>query len=627
VLGSLAATGCAIALAMAIGAAPSGAVISGSYGVQQRRPASPAVAPLRYHGGPILTSSVTYAIYWDPAGSYHSDWLRLIDGYLQDVGADSGKLSDVFAVDTQYTGPGGARAKYRSTFRGAYTDADKYPGSGCSELAKAAVCLTDAQVRNELKAFIEANHLPTGVGVIYFVLTPPNVNVCTGLGGPGNCSDSNAAGGEEPNGFCGYHSAIEPASESPILYAVAPWVAGSAGRVIKQIPLQTEGPSAESVACQNGEFLVEANQTGALDESGNYETGLADVIINQLSIEQQDIVVDPLLNAWYQEGTGAEQGDVCQHVFNPAPEALPEIPKSTKAIPMSDETIAGHSYYMQWAFNSVWVTLGKGISCWQGVALNPHITAPDPVNPGDIVGFDANESDFTLDANLAERKFPAEEPFTAPLYTWSFGDGAVATTESASAFHSYSTPGRYTVSVTITDSGENVNTFAIPLTVAGAASGVNGGSGGGGGGGAAGGGAPAAGGGGHAGTAAPAATALVASRSLRTALSSGLLVRYSVGERVTGRFEVLLASSVARRLHLRGPGAAGLPAGMPAQTLIGKAVLVTNAGGHSSMRIHLSGNAVSHLRRLHQVTLLLRLIVRNTSAQSSTVLTAVTLSH
>ncbi len=58
-------------------------------------------------------------MYWDPANAYHNDWMTLIDGYLHDVGAASGQLSNIFALDGQYTGPGGTRANYNSTFRGA----------------------------------------------------------------------------------------------------------------------------------------------------------------------------------------------------------------------------------------------------------------------------------------------------------------------------------------------------------------------------------------------------------------------------------------------------------------------------------------------------------------------------
>jgi PKD domain len=624
-LGSLGGAACALVLSMALAAPPSGAVVSGTFGVQQRRPVARAVAPLRYHGGPILTSSNTYAIYWDPAGSYRPAWLRLIDGYLENVNADSGKLSNVFAVDTQYTGTGGTRVKYESTFRGAYTDTDKYPTSGnCSETLGGAICLTDTQIRSELKAFIEANHLPTGQNVIYFVLTPPNINVCTDAGGAGNCSNSTASGAEKPNGFCGYHSAIEPSSPSPVVYAVQPWVAGSAGKIAKQIPLEGESASADVLACQNSQFLVEPNQNTSPNEYADYETGLADVIINDLSIEQQNIVVDPLLSGWYQEGTKAEQGDVCQYAFAPLPEEAPKFPKGSQALPFSDEVINGHPYYLQWAFSSVDVLSGKGITCWEGVVIAPHITAPSPVNPGDIVGFDANESNFTLDANLAERKFPLEEPFTAPLYTWSFGDGVVNTTENPSVFHSYAAAGKYTVVLSITDSGENTRTFSLPVTVLGPVQEKSASPPGAGGG--AGSSAPGAGAGPLA-TPKPAATALPASHSWRKALKTGFVVDYTVNERVTGHFEVLLASAIARRIHLRGAGAVGLPAGTPAQTVIGKAFLVTTGAGHSKLRIRFSPSVVSHLRKLRGATVLLRLVVRNASAQSSTVLMAITLSR
>ena len=44
-------------------------------------------------------------------------------------------------------------------------------------------------------------------------------------------------------------------------------------------------------------------------------------------------------------------------------------------------------------------------------------------------------------------------------------------------------------------------------------------------------------------------------------LRSGLVVRYSVNEQVAGRFEVLLASSIARRIGLHGAPATGLAKG------------------------------------------------------------------
>ena len=66
------------------------------------------------------------------------------------------------------------------------------------------------------------------------------------------------------------------------------------------------------------------------------------------------------------------------------------------------------------------------------------------------------------------------------------------------------------------------------------------------------------------------------------------MIRYSVNEQVAGRFEVLLASSIAHKLGLRGALATGLAKGTPSQTIIAKAILVTTKGGRSTYRIKFS---------------------------------------
>ena len=123
----------------------------------------------------------------------------------------------------------------------------------------------------------------------------------------------------------------------------------------------------------------------------------------------------------------------------------------------------------------------------------------------------------------------------------------------------------------------------------------------------------------------PVAGASSLSHSLRSVLKTGLLVRYTVSERVTGRFEVLLGSSVARRLHLRGTAATGLPAGMAAQTVIGKAILVTQTGGRHTVRIVFSKSIASRLSGVHNITFMLRIGVRNAAGGSTSVLTPVKL--
>jgi hypothetical protein len=612
-------------LGLAVAAAPAGAVLTGGAVGEQRRAApSINVAPLQYHGGPVLHSSVAYSIYWDPTGSYNSEWKQLINGYLQGVGADKGTLNNVFAMNGQYRDSSG-RAANEAIYRGSYTDETPYPTTGNCAAAATVACLTDQQIRTELLSVINSGKLPGATGTpVYYVLTPPGVTVCDGAGG---CSISTKS---PPDGICGYHSAINPGGASPTIYAVQPWVAGNAGSVIDpQEPTVTRIPTAADKACQNNRLWNEPNQLPSHNIFGEWTAGLADVIINDLSVEQNNVVTNPLLNGWYQTATSAEQSDMCQFAFGADPVPLPSVPSEQEpshAQILSNETINHHGYYLQLGFDSVGVTAGKGISCWSGVVLDAHYTAPNPVNAGDVIGFDATESNITLNAHT--EGLPPDEPYVAPLYAWNFGDGTVVTgTKTASQFHSYAQGGTYSVALTVTDSSGNSNTFTQPITVVGGSSGL----------------APVGGTStltpstpGAAGTTTagvtpakpkPVVAAAAISRSLRSVLRHGLVVRYSVNEQVVGHFELILAKSIARRLGLRGATATGLAAGTPPQIIIGKAILVTTKAGRSTVTIQLSKNTSSRLGRLKHVTLMVRLLAHNAAGQGVTVLGTVTLSH
>jgi hypothetical protein len=118
------------------------------------------------------------------------------------------------------------------------------------------------------------------------------------------------------------------------------------------------------------------------------------------------------------------------------------------------------------------------------------------------------------------------------------------------------------------------------------------------------------------------------SHSLSAVLQRGLVIRYSVNEQVAGRFEVLLASSIARKIGLHGARATGLAKGTPPQTVIAKAILVTTKGGRSTYNIRFSKSTATRLRRLRKVTLMIRLAVHNASNPTvTTVLSTVNLAH
>lgn len=833
--------------------APAGAFISGSFGLQQRKPVWLRSAPLQYHKGPVVHSSDTYAIYWDPLELYNSQWQRMIDEYFRNVGTASGGHGNTFALNAQYgetgysTAPGAsasakeAHAANQSTFRGGYTDTNPYPpvGEDCTEQAQ-IVCLTDQEIKAELQKVIKSGSLPGSTGTVpgakstpvYYLLTPPGVTVCAGVASPSTCSNSTgleheaAEIGEKKvlhhaeTGICGYHSTINPGGATPVVYAVQPWIAGAAGLFIESAsPLKTSDTSADVLACQDNQILQEPNQLSELNPFAAYGSGLADVIIGDLAHEQSNIVVNPLLNGWYQnapteERGFPEQGDMCQWNFGltQASSAIPE----THAGSAKSEEIGGGNYYLHWAFNSSGYITGKaGTGCWQGVDLDPHITAPTPVNVGDVITLNAGESGITLaaaplgprqgkeetrlahevqaivaeeaalaaelaavnadeaklaseiaalvteeerlaseitqlgkeeqrvtteEAKLAKERKEAEEegitvkqeeeftateerlinerkriaaakpadetakksaeernatakskkkydeerkpaikenqkivaqdkalaeeekklaeehrliserePFIAPIYKWDFGyreNGGEVTEEGeekATVFHTFPCARTYTVGLSVMDGGGNE--LGLPETVTRTikvegkpceevSPGVSGGSGGSGGSAGSGGASvgsaqptPASTGTPAKTTPGPVVTAGALSRSLGSVLASGLVVRYSVNEQVAGHFDVMLAASIARRIGLHGPAATGLAKGTPPQIVIAKAILVTTKGGHGTVKIKFSKSTAARLHRLHKVTLMLSLVVRNAakSPTSTTSLSVVTL--
>jgi len=667
-------------------------------------------------GGAVLAANNTYAIYWDPTYHYHNDWEHVVDTFFHNLGAGSGSLASVFAVDTQYTDAANQHALYKSTFEGAYTDTDPYPKVGnCSDPAPltgesqpdkepdAITCLTDAQIQEELKLFIVDHGLQKGMGTIFYLLTPPGVTVCLDAGGSsGHCSDYKAASPESyENSFCSYHSDYSPTNtvvgdERTILYAVIPWIAGGRGDGHLAPADQT---ATEAYKCQDGGFNPSSSkpieqkekakepkieskkekeehpknkeeeekaeqqqkETEALEgphqqepnqqkcppptPDGFCDTGLADLIINQIAVEQQNIVTNPLLDAWQQqELSHNEATDECRNFFAPASGSATAEPE-TFAGTLSNQSLTGGSYYLNDAFNLASLKLPyPGIPCLPGIRLEPQFTAPNPVNTGEVVGFNGMESDITLNWGTA---YTANAPKpTYATYKWNFGDGSPEVSGfapgappcsevpwlspcAASVFHSYQYGGTYNVTLTVTDVGGNTASVEHAITVEGPPRPTppppppppavvvpgppgplppsskppvpN-----------------------------PVATAAIVSTSLVKTLRNGLVIRYSVNEQVAGRFEVLLDSSIAKRIGLHGPLATGFAKGTPPQIVIAKAILVTTKGGRNTVKILFGKVTAARLRRLHKVTLLIRLIVRNSSSQSpatTTVLSTVTLSH
>jgi hypothetical protein len=562
-------------------------------------------------------------------------------------------------------------------------------------------CLTDAQLREQLQSFIPTHGLVRGMGTIFYLLLPPGVAVCVDAAATRCSDFKVSASEEEKEerksagykeSFCSYHSVISPTNEvsgdgNTILYAVIPWSAGTAGAEGLEPPHEPEPEKRvykEAFDCQDGGWdpskheekpekpkeqteaekeafnkatteekarlakqrvlegphIEEPNQeieNEGKGEWGDHAAGLADLIINQIAIEQANTVTNPLLNAW-QDLLGREVTDECRDVFaNTVGEGNGgSIEGSVNAgfhteagnlsnVGLSSPELGALRYYIQNMFS-----LTGGGKCEGGAALVPRFTAPNPVNANEVVLFDGMESTVGL---LETQAFAPSGPPTRTYaqFSWNFGDGTPEvkgyapgaplcelpwlTPCAASILHAYASSGTYRVTLTVTDVAGNTAHVSHPVTVYGPL-GYGSGAGG------SGAGSSAAGKGGP-----PLASVSVLSHSLRSMLRSGLLILYSVNERVTGRFEVLLDKRVAHKLHLRAPTATGLAKDTPAQMVIGKSILVTLGGGHSKMRIQLPRSVTSRMERLHSVSLILRLVVRNAVGGTATVLTPIKLSH
>jgi len=675
------------AVLLAFGAAQAAAIVttvSGmTVGVQPRinEPYLAGAAPKTYanpSGSPVLHGTGVYAIYWDPDDEYWSEWQNSIDEYFARAGADSGSLASVFAVDAQYTDKSNRPASYSQTFKGAYTYTHAYPSSGCTDPEPfapedqipaefggkpTAVCLTSAQVAAALEAAIAQSNLPRGVGNVYYMLTPPGVTVCLDGGTiKGHCSDYEGSSEESyEHSFCSYHSALNPGGlatgdANTIVYAMVPWTAGGLG----DNHLLAANDRRAGWECQDGGIVPgekgggyevqkipdeqEPNQQPCPSTAGSCDFGLSDLIINQLSLQQENMVTDPLLNAW-QDEHHYENSDECRFLFGPKLSGA-SSPSEIGAGTLSNQAIDGGAYFLNDAFDLAALRLPyPGVPCINAVNLDPKFTAPNTVNAGEVVGFDGMQSDIALDAAIGYSAAGAPQPNYA-TYKWNFGDGTPEVSGfapgapqceapwlspcAASEFHTYQYGGSYEVTLTVTDVGGNKASVTHAVDVVGpprpASSGGAGGPGSSSGGSTSGAGSS----GSAAGVPAPVAAATVMSQSLRKVLRKGLLVRYSVNEQVAGRFEVLISSSLAHRLRISGTPATGLPVGSPAELVIAKAVLVTTAGGRSALHIQFSKRTDARLAHVHKVSLMLQLVVRNASSSSpatTTVLSSFTLTH
>jgi hypothetical protein len=274
------ALGAAVIAALAAG--PAGAARSSSQRshpvfapVHVTGPHSAARAPakLTYHGGKIVKASTSYAIFWKPAKlqsgpstSMSPTYQSLITRYFGDIGG-SGLMNSA----TQYYQIVNSTKTFitnSSHFTASWTDTSAYPASGCTDAATPGNCLTDTQVRAEIKKALTTNGWTPGPGKIFFLYTSKGEGSCVGT----DCAFQI---------YCAYHWNFA-LNGKQVIYGNMPYAATA------------------------------LNGCGA-PKSPNNDID-ADSAINLTSHEQMEAITDPLGNAWF-DAQGAENGDKCAWNF------------------------------------------------------------------------------------------------------------------------------------------------------------------------------------------------------------------------------------------------------------------------------------------------------------------------
>jgi hypothetical protein len=344
--------------------------------------------PLINKGGPVMgtaaqSGEVTITpIYWTPAGYGYPEqngatgptYQQAINQYITDIAADSGKNTNVYNVNTQYSS-----IKYLIHAGTPLTDTDVFPTTGqCTPTSTVyTACITQAEYKAELEAFTKAQGLPADLGHLYVLLFPKFVQELD-PGTPAVYSNQY---------YCGVHGAFTPKAGGTLVFAEEPY---------------------DTTSC----FAIN-------DTIGNLD---ADTEINVLSHEIDEAITDPLSspNRAWNDSSGWESADECAGNYGTALGTF----DSGVGYPVGsyNQVINGHDYYTQTNFdNGAYAALGKGNGCTQKLYVAPapmtaaalHSTALHAsAKPADA-GLGSDAGTVTVDASPSE--LPADGTSTSTV--------------------------------------------------------------------------------------------------------------------------------------------------------------------------------------------------------------------
>jgi hypothetical protein len=281
-------------------------------------------------------------VYWAPTGySFPTSYTTIVNQYLTDVATASGKMDNIYAVDSEYyqmTGGTKANVVYNIKAGTPVTATDPFPATAdpCTVNPPYTACITDVQLKAELATVLGANNLPADLNHMYLLMFPPNAQTLEGKA-------------RSLEVYCGIHGAFDLTGGGTVVYADEPYLSPITG-------------------CSGG-------QTPNGDPA-------ADAQVSILAHEIIEAITDPVNTApsWFDTASpGNEIGDECNMNFGPpAGSTDPNNPQTTQY----NQVINGHNYYTQTTFsNAAYAANGVGKGCvtsaFTGIAPAALTTAPN----------------------------------------------------------------------------------------------------------------------------------------------------------------------------------------------------------------------------------------------------------
>jgi hypothetical protein len=291
--------------------------------------------PVVYHGGSVMRNVTIHAVFWAPSGYQFESapsvtapsYEGLLEQWFTDVAHDSGTKSNIYSVLDEYgdrSGPGSYRINYNEA-ADTVLATDAYPSKAnqCPSPSGTATCVTDLEVQTELDKLISARD-PSGRGLgnLWFVFLPPDVDECTSAG---VCGTSE---------YAGYHS-LSNVGHGPVIYAVIP------------------------------DPTIEFTPGAGTDPEGN---PIAESTLDTVAHETFEAITNPVGNGWM-DPNGFEAADKCEN----GPQDGTPLGYALDGSPYN-QLINGHEYLVQ----TMWSNVASG--CVQRTSATPPAPSPATVD-------------------------------------------------------------------------------------------------------------------------------------------------------------------------------------------------------------------------------------------------------